>query len=56
LNSSELRVARIAKTPIITAAALVTTPAVALIPCDTASSVDIPRSTASRIRLRISTW
>jgi len=37
-------------------AALVTTPAVVLIPWATASSVVAPRSNASRIRLRMKTW
>jgi hypothetical protein len=49
-------VAKIEKTPNITSAALVTTPAVVLIPCATASSVDMPRSNASRTRLRMNTW
>ena len=39
-----------------TAAALVMMPAVDLMPCATALSVDIPRSTASRTRLRTNTW
>ena len=42
--------------PTITTAALVTTPAVVVIPCSTASSVLSPRSYASRIRLRMKTW
>src|SRR5262249_59411688 len=41
-------VAKIKNTPTITIAALVTTPAVVLIPCETASSVLRPRSDASR--------
>ena len=49
-------VAKIENTPTITTAALVTTPAVVLIPWATASSVFIPRSNASRIRLRMKTW
>ena len=44
------------KTRTITTAALVTTPAVILIPCATASSVDMPRSNASRMRLMMNTW
>jgi hypothetical protein len=39
-----------------TTAALVTTPAVDLIPCATASSLERPRSYASRTRLRTKTW
>ena len=49
-------VAKIENTPTITSAALVTTPAVVLIPCATASSVFMPRSYASRTRLRMNTW
>jgi hypothetical protein len=49
-------VPKTANTNTITIAALVTTPAVVLIPCATASSVDIPRSYASRTRLRMNTW
>ena len=45
-----------AKTATMTTAALVTTPAVDLIPCEIASSVESPRSYASRIRLRMNTW
>ena len=56
LNSIMLSVAKIANTATITTAALVTTPAVALMPCATASSVRSPRSTASRMRLRMNTW
>src|SRR5215211_4084937 len=56
LKISNESVAKIAKTEIITIAALVTTPAVVLIPCVTASSVDRPRSKASRIRVRMNTW
>ena len=40
----ELGVANTPKTPTMTTAALVTTPAVVLIPCDTASSVGMPPS------------
>jgi hypothetical protein len=47
-KSSELSVTKIENTPIITAAALVTIPAVARIPCDTAPSVISPRSKPSR--------
>ena len=43
-------------TATITIAALVTTPAVVLIPCAIASSVLAPRANASRIRLRMNTW
>ena len=50
LKSSALRVAKMANTKTITSAALVTTPAVLLIPCEIASSVLIPRSYASRTR------
>jgi hypothetical protein len=49
-------VAKIEKTKTITIAALVTTPAVVLIPNATASSVFMPRSYASLIRLRMNTW
>src|SRR5918995_2656339 len=48
LNSSALSVAKIENTAIITTAALVTTPAVDLIPCATASPVLMPPSNASR--------
>src|SRR4029077_20499107 len=44
LKKTSESVANTANTPIITTAALVTTPAVVLIPCETASSVDMPRS------------
>jgi hypothetical protein len=54
--SSVLSVAKIANTATITIAALVTVPAVALMPWATASSVFMPRSKASRIRLRMNTW
>ncbi len=50
------RIAKTLNTATITAAALVTTPAVVLMPCATASSVPSPRSYASRIRLRMNTW
>src|SRR3954451_3692423 len=56
LKSTELSVAKTANTATMTIAALVTVTAVARMPCDTASSVRIPRSTASRIRLRMNTW
>ncbi len=49
-------VAKMAKTPTITIAALVTTEAVVLIPWLIASSLVIPPSYASRIRLRMKTW
>ena len=45
-----------ANTATITTAALVTTPAVDLMPWRTASSVRIPPSTASRMRLTMNTW
>ena len=48
--------ANTANAPTITSAALVTTPAVVMIPWATASSVFIPRSYASRTRLRMNTW
>jgi len=54
--SSDDIVPKIENTPTITMAALVTTPAVLLIPCDTASSVLIPPSNASLIRLTMNTW
>ncbi len=56
LNSVALSVAKIENTATITIAALVTTPAVCLMPCATARSVLIPPSTASRIRLMMNTW
>jgi len=55
LKSRKERVAKIANTATITAAALVTTPAVVRSPCETAASVDIPRSYASRMRVRMNT-
>ena len=56
LNWSRVRLAKTPKTPTITAAALVTEGAVALMPCRTASSVDSPASTSSLIRLTMNTW
>ena len=56
LNSTVDSVANTANTATMIAAALVTTPAVDRIPRDTAWSVGIPRSTSSRIRLRMNTW
>ncbi len=53
--SSVVSVAKIAKTPIITTAAEVTTPAELRMPQLTASSVVMPRSTPSRMRLRTNT-
>ena len=50
------RVAKIANTEIITAAALVTTPAVSRTPRSTASLVVSPCWTCSRIRLTTKTW
>ena len=47
--------AKTKKTPTITSAALVTTPAVVVIPYSTASFVERPRSYASRTRLRMKT-
>jgi hypothetical protein len=47
--------ANIENTATITSAALVTTPAVVLIPSATASSVVMPRSKASRMRVRMKT-
>src|ERR671935_523001 len=43
-------------TPTMTTAALVTTPAVDLIPTEIASSIPAPRWKASRIRLTMNTW
>ena len=54
--SCELLRAKVENTATITTAALVTTPAVLLIPWATAFSVLMPRSTASRTRLRMNTW
>ena len=49
--------AKIEKTPTMTIAALVTTPAVVLIPCATAASVVIPRVAAPPgSRLMMNTW
>ena len=56
LISSDESVPKIEKTPTMTRAALVTTPAVTVIPCRTASSDVIPESTPSRTRLRMNTW
>jgi len=44
LKSMKLSVTKTRKTPTITAAALVTVPAVVAMPCFTASSVVMPRS------------
>jgi len=55
LNTIALSVAKIENTATITTAALVTTPAVALIECATACWVAMPRSTPSRMRLRMKT-
>ena len=49
-------VAKTANTQTMTIAALVTTPAVDLIPCVTASSIVAPRSKVSRMRLMMKTW
>ena len=56
LMSSVLSVAKIAKTATITAAAAVTVLAVPAMPRDTASSVRVPRSTSSLMRLTMKTW
>ncbi len=53
LNTTAVSVAKIENTATITIAALVTTPAVALIPTPTASAVGRPRTCSSRMRLRI---
>jgi hypothetical protein len=53
LNSTARSVAKTANTATMTVAAPVTTPAVDLMPCATASSVRIPPSNASRIGLRM---
>src|SRR5581483_5087488 len=55
LMSSVRSVTKIANTATITTAALVTGPAVRLIPVATASSVRIPESTSSLMRLRMNT-
>ena len=49
-------VAKIANTETMTAAALVTTPAVSLMPRSTATFVGRPRRTYSRTRLSTNTW
>ena len=54
--SIPLSVANIPNTTTMTIAALVTVPAVALMPWATASSVFMPRSNASRTRVRMNTW
>ena len=56
LKNSIESVAKIANTLTMTMAALVTTPAVDLIPCVIASSVSAPPSYVSRIRLMMKTW
>ena len=56
LRSCPVDRAKEANTATMTAAALVTTPAVERMPCAVAASVPIPPSTASRIRLRMNTW
>ena len=56
LNISIESVAKIEKTANMTIAALVTTPAVDLIPSAIASSMFAPRSNVSRIRLTMNTW
>ena len=56
LNSSSDSVAKMLNTPIITAAALVTTPAEAVTPRATAARVGSPSACASRTRLTTKTW
>src|SRR4051794_29834464 len=56
LKNSIESVAKIEKTATMTIAALVTTPALDLMPCEIASSMVAPRSNVSRIRLRMKTW
>ena len=56
LKNSIDSVAKTANTQTITTAALVTTPAVDLIPSEIASSIDAPRWNRSRIRLTMNTW
>ena len=56
LTSSTDSVANRPNTPTITIAALVTVPAVSLMPSVTASSVGMPLSTSSLTRLRMNTW
>ena len=56
LMSSVRSEAKIAKTAIITAAALVTVDAVVRMPRSTAWSVGMPWSTSSLTRLRMNTW
>ena len=55
-SRSKDRVMNTEKTKTMTSAALVTMAAVVLIPCSTASSVDMPWSTPSRMRLMMKTW
>ena len=56
LKNSIDSVANTANTQTITSAALVTTPAVDLIPVEIASSIEAPRWKRSRIRLTMNTW
>ncbi len=56
LNSSRDSVAKMLKTPIITAAALVTTLADEVTPSVTAARIGRPRMAASRILLTTKTW
>jgi hypothetical protein len=56
LKMIDERIAKIPKTATITIAALETVLAVDLMPWATASSVVMPRSNASRTRLRMNTW
>src|SRR5215213_5546122 len=56
LNISRDSAAKTEKTATMTIAALVTTPAVDLIPYETASSMLAPRSNVYRIRVMMKTW
>jgi len=56
LNSISDRLAKIENTATMIAAALVTTPALPLIPCTIAAGVACPRCRSSRIRLMMNTW
>ncbi len=49
-------VAKVLNTATMITAALVTTPAVEVMPRRMASGVPVPASTSSRIRLRMKTW
>ena len=56
LHVDARELAKIEKTATMTTAALVTTPAVSVMPCSTACSVGTPFSHSSRTRLRMNTW